>query len=237
MRDRNPNEKKKCGLATKERLISFACREFAERGFRDARILDICRAAGTNVSAVNYHFGGKEGLYKAVWDHAVRSAVGKWNPVTSSNDKDREWLYGYIRACVLSVVDSGPDAILRRLVANEMNNPSPFADEMLSDHLAPRINELEKRLRRMMGPYVTDFQVGCCILAIHSQFSALTINKSARQHLFLSDTPTEEEAAHFVREICAFVMGGIRAMRGVPQEARRSHLGHREDADRQGAEE
>lgn len=209
-------------MNTHDRLLEFASEQFAENGFRNTRTQDVCKVADANVAAVNYHFGGKEGLYRAVWDYAMENAIDESAGVDLSTDKDREWLYHYLRVCVLSIFDAGPSSILRRLIANEINDPSPISEEVLSEHLAPRIQDLETRLRRMMGPYVTDFQVGCCILAIHSQFSALTINRSARRNLFRNDKPSSEEAEHFTREICAFVMGGIRAMRGVPVSARRA---------------
>ena len=47
------------------------------------------------------------------------------------------------------------------------------------------------------------------------------MNATARRALFRTDTPSPAEAEHFTREICAFLLGGIRALRGVPPEARR----------------
>ena len=205
----------------REQLIMIARGLFAERGFDGTSVEEIAAHAEVSRPVVYEHFGGKEGLYKAVWDYAVDHAIEKSADVDLSTDQDREWLYHYLRVCVLSVFDTGISSLLRRLIANEINDPSPISGEVLSEHLAPRIQELEKRLRRMMGPYVTDFQVGCCILAIHSQFSAITINRSARRNLFKNDKPSPEEAERFTREICAFVMGGIRAIRGVPPAARR----------------
>lgn len=207
--------------ATRECLLECAAKAFAEKGYNATKTQDICKEAKANVAAVNYHFGGKEELYREVWDYAVKHAMEDYSAVTSQNE-DREWLYNYLRVCVLAIFDTGPSGLLRRLVANEMNDPSPYAEEMLSEHLSPRIHDLDLHLRRMLGPNVTDFQVECCILAIHSQFATLTINKSTRRKLFTKQTPTEEEATHFTREICAFVMGGIRAMRTVPPQARRS---------------
>src|SRR3954468_15221922 len=63
--------------ATRTRLIEAAGKVFAEQGFKAATVRDICTAAGANVAAVNYHFGGKEGLYAAVLRFAHRKAVGQ----------------------------------------------------------------------------------------------------------------------------------------------------------------
>ena len=47
---------------TKERLLDAAERLFAERGFEGASLRAVTQAAGTSVSAANYHFGSKEAL-------------------------------------------------------------------------------------------------------------------------------------------------------------------------------
>ena len=185
--------------ATRERLLEAACALFAERGWHGTRVQDVCRAADANIAAVNYHFGGKEGLYRAVWDRALADAVDADGIGLSSlsADADREWLYKYVRAC------------------------SPVSQDILSNHIAPRYTELAARLRRTIGPNATDYQVGLCVFAINALFSCLAMNVTARRALFRTDTPSPAEAEHFTREICAFLLGGIRALRGVPPEVRR----------------
>ena len=54
---------RKDGLETRQRLLEPASEVFAQKGFRDATIAEICREAGANVAAVNYHFGSKGELY------------------------------------------------------------------------------------------------------------------------------------------------------------------------------
>ena len=51
---------------TRQRLIESATRLFAERGFAKVTVREICKAARANVAAVNYHFGGKNGLYQEI---------------------------------------------------------------------------------------------------------------------------------------------------------------------------
>lgn len=50
----------------KARIARAAIGEFALRSLDGARIREIAKISGTNVAAISYHFGGKEGLYNAV---------------------------------------------------------------------------------------------------------------------------------------------------------------------------
>ncbi len=51
---------------TKENLLRTATEAFAEKGFSGARVDEIADAAKANKAMIYYHFGSKEGLYKAV---------------------------------------------------------------------------------------------------------------------------------------------------------------------------
>lgn len=50
---------------TRTKLIHASAKLFAQKGFLGTSIRQICRAGGTNVSAVRYYFGDKYGLYLA----------------------------------------------------------------------------------------------------------------------------------------------------------------------------
>jgi AcrR family transcriptional regulator len=55
------------------RLLDAAERLFAERGYSATSVREITSGAGCNVAAVNYHFGGKLRLYRAVFDRRLRA--------------------------------------------------------------------------------------------------------------------------------------------------------------------
>lgn len=56
---------------TKGCLVKAAQKLFAKMGFAGASVKQIADTAGVNVSLVSYHFGGKEGLYKACLENEI----------------------------------------------------------------------------------------------------------------------------------------------------------------------
>ncbi len=56
---------------TKEKILDEAERLFADHGFAGTSLRDITAAAGVNLAAVNYHFGSKEELIKAVFERRI----------------------------------------------------------------------------------------------------------------------------------------------------------------------
>jgi AcrR family transcriptional regulator len=58
---------------TRERIMKAAERLFAERGYEGTSIRAIVAKARVNQAAINYHFAGKEGLYREVLRAAFRA--------------------------------------------------------------------------------------------------------------------------------------------------------------------
>jgi len=55
-------------MNTRGRIIDTAKTLFAEKGFYGVSVRDITGAAGVNTSMVSYYFGGKDGLYEAIFE-------------------------------------------------------------------------------------------------------------------------------------------------------------------------
>lgn len=58
---------------TRLRLLRAALAAFGQRDFDAVSIRDIVAAAGVNVAAISYHFGGKRDLYLATADYLAES--------------------------------------------------------------------------------------------------------------------------------------------------------------------
>jgi AcrR family transcriptional regulator len=63
------------GADTREQLVEAGLDVFGRLGFEGASTREIAKAAGANLAAIVYHFGGKEGLHIAVAEH-IAGAIG-----------------------------------------------------------------------------------------------------------------------------------------------------------------
>lgn len=59
--------KKTTRLNAKERILDVSEKLFAEGSFASVSVRSVTGAAGVNLSAVNYYFGSKKGLFQAVY--------------------------------------------------------------------------------------------------------------------------------------------------------------------------
>lgn len=62
------------GNATKTALLKAAKQLIRERGYAGTSVRDLATASGTNLAAVNYHFGSRESLL----NQAVVESFGEW---------------------------------------------------------------------------------------------------------------------------------------------------------------
>src|SRR6185369_2652203 len=68
------------GQQTDARLLDIAIDHFGRLGLEGASTRAIAADAGTPMSSITYHFGGKEGLYLAAADHISATVTERLAP-------------------------------------------------------------------------------------------------------------------------------------------------------------
>lgn len=58
-------------LDARDRLLAAGLKFFSSKGFDGATVRSICDEANSNIAAINYYFGDKQGFYSAVVEHAM----------------------------------------------------------------------------------------------------------------------------------------------------------------------
>jgi AcrR family transcriptional regulator len=147
-----PRAKRKAVDLTRNKLIDAAGYVFAERGYRAATIREICRRAGANVSAVNYTFGDKMGLYTEVLRHSVRAAkTAAMSAALDSSHSPEDTIRGVIRARVMSLYqEARPDWHIR-LVMHEFSHPTPAMGRVVDEGMRPIYDRVRKAVGAVIG--------------------------------------------------------------------------------------
>ena len=136
----------------RERILSAAGREFAERGYDSATIRDICLAAGVNVAAVNYYFGDKQRLYIESVKHAHEERVRQvplpeWRPGTPPDRK----LHDFVANMVERMLGLGQPPWQVRLMMREVLQPTAACRELVEDYIRPHFAVLVSVLGELTG--------------------------------------------------------------------------------------
>ena len=138
---------------TRQRLLEAAGEVFAEKGFRGATVREICRHAGANVAAVNYHFGDKERLYIAVLHHTFNVANQNYplDPGVEGYAEPEERLQVFIRSYLLRLLDNGRRVWHGKLIARELSEPTPALSLIVDEMVHPLLDLLISIVRDFLG--------------------------------------------------------------------------------------
>jgi AcrR family transcriptional regulator len=199
---------------TRQRLLEAAGEVFAERGFRNATIREICRQAQANLAAVNYYFGDKESLYAAVMKYAHACALEKY-PLAQRESEEvpaADRLHAFIRYLLLSIFDKGPPAWLGKLMAREMIEPTQALDDLVATIIYPMSQKLGAIVRELLGGQAPDDLVHRCQMSIIGQCLHYRNARPVIQRLFPGYQYLQEDIVRMADHITRFSVGALRGL-------------------------
>ncbi len=170
---------------THRRLLEAALVVFADKGFDGAGIREIAERAKANSAMVQYHFGGKEGLYKEALRFAFEQGP-KWihllQPPPEPGEPDAEAkalvrFRGYLKSFLLEFMEchcTGKylpvevDRAAHVLWNREMQYPRPSIEAFILQSIQPFSNYLASCLQALRPDLDPEslFRMG---MSIHAQ--------------------------------------------------------------------
>jgi AcrR family transcriptional regulator len=201
---------------TQMQLLEAACKVFAEKGYRDATIADICERAGANIAAVNYYFRDKETLYTEAWRLAFQRSLEAYPPDGGipSGAPAEERLRGRITSLVQRIIN--PENHEFEIVRKELANPTGLLEEVMRATIEPLASALSAIVRELIGEKAPEMQVRLCQMSIVAQ----CLNPMMRrrfQQLFASRAEEPSMWSYGVRVIAdhviRFSLAGIKEIR------------------------
>lgn len=158
---------------TRQRLLEAAGEVFADVGFEKATVRDICKKAGANVAAINYHFRDKDNLYVEVLKYAHQCATVEnlqaIQQMAGGSLPAEERLRVFVRTFLLRAFHAGKAAWHGKLVAQEMSKPTALLDHLVKDEIRPRAAFLEATVAELIGNNPPQDLVRRCARSVVSQ--------------------------------------------------------------------
>jgi AcrR family transcriptional regulator len=215
--------RRKAAAKTPKSLLAAASEVFAEKGYRDATIAEICEQARANIAAVNYHFGDKETLYIEAWRHCFSESIKAHPPDGGVSDDapPQERLRGSVAALLHRIADEVNREFL--IVQKELANPTGLLNEVMREELQPLQERMESLVRELLGPHASDIQVRFCEISIISQCINPMLVRRGRggKREGKGGPPGIDDIEAYSNHVVKFSLAGIRAIRKEAEKKRR----------------
>lgn len=197
---------------TRERIMKAAERLFAERGYEATSIRAIVARARVNQAAINYHFSGKEGLYRAVLQAAFRGLTEQ--QVTHAGEASamsrEDALVAFIRRQMRPLLARDEASRHIRIFNWESVHPTPVFRKLISEEAAPFMTVATDLVRRFL-PAADYRTLVIATLWLVGQCSIFVRNRERLADPPLSLAYDEQEVDRLAELVSRWAIAGLRA--------------------------
>ena len=154
------------GDATRRHILETAVRLFAEHGYADTTSKMICREAGVNIAAVNYHFGSRDDLYRAVLEDVHEHIVNEREmaAITSADCSAEEKLSMVLDAYIATIYSE--QSWHSRIWAHELIAPSALGGLSFLEGTLSKERSISRILSDITGIPMGDPALHCCVVTV-----------------------------------------------------------------------
>jgi AcrR family transcriptional regulator len=198
--------------ATRAALIEAAAPLFADVGFEASRTRDIADKAKANVSAINYHFGSKMGLYQAVIKAQAEEMNASFPLETEATLQEApairlQWL---VHNLLRRVVAKHDDHRLKVCV-REFVEPTEALNYLVKEIVSQQFNLMKSIVSAVLGHEVSDEELNRFTVSVVCQCFHYGMAEPMLTRLGVKIPHTEAEISVLAEHIVRFSLGGITA--------------------------
>lgn len=211
-----PPAPKSVAPTTRDRILAAAVQVFAESGYDGATVRAICARAAANGAAVSYYFGGKEALYRAVFDLAFRRLRRLRRPYLPSAAPPEERLRSFVQASfdelLLREGDDPQGPPVAALILREMARPTAVLNWVVETYLHADAAELQAIVGALLGKAATPERVRNAAASVLGQVYYYYYVRPISERLNPGQPAPEERRDALVEHVTRFCLGGIEAL-------------------------
>jgi AcrR family transcriptional regulator len=204
---------------SRSRILDQAERLFAQLGYHGTSLREVARACGVRQSLVQYHFGTKEALFRAVFERRVlplnHERLARLDAVETAARGGAPAAQEVVRALVEPIVllarhGRGGAQLYPQLVAQILNDPQPHARRISQEFNDPVARSTIRALKRALPEMAEDDLAWCYIFAVGAMVSAVAGTGRVRDLSAGRCDPDDVE--RIVALLVPFIAGGMRAV-------------------------
>lgn len=206
---------RKDALLTKASLIDAAGRLFAAHGYENTNIREICTKAKANLAAVAHHFGGKEGLYRAVLVRAHEEMLQQ-DPIPNylkGNDPEVALRLAVEHMLRVMLVRRAGHPYVGQILARELRTPTRALDELLENVMKPARFRMEEIVASLLGNADTPRLRGECTNYVIGLCLFHELGREALKRFGYPPPTRDQDVPRLADKLSCFMLGGIREIR------------------------
>jgi len=152
------------GAQTQEKLLKAAAKLFDQYGFAGATSKDICQKAGTDVAAINYHFGSRANLYQTILQtgHEYFISVKFLQKLQKADLTAEQKLHSFFSEIVRNLHQK--NSLSARIFAREVLTPTPDFADLIAAIVQPKFQILRQIVADILDLKITDKQNDALLL-------------------------------------------------------------------------
>lgn len=200
---------------TRESLLDAAETLFSAHGIEAASLRQITHHAGANLAAVNYHFGSKDGLVRAVFSRRLRPLTDERIQLLEQVDLDAEDAVEQVLAAfltpILRILRESPEGVrgFGRLMGRAFSEPSEEVRRMVVEEFRESIDRYLDVFRKIL-PHLDEAER---MWRFHFVAGAMTHTIACTHMLerFSGGLCTVSDPEEALRQMVPFLAAGLRA--------------------------
>jgi AcrR family transcriptional regulator len=201
--------------STRGQLLEAAGEVFGEKGFDRATGKEICERAGTNAAAINYYFGGMEGLYAAVVEEAHNRffTFAAASAAIAGKANARAKLEAILGLLSRTITAPASSSWAPRVLGREILAPSAALDVLRENEFLPKTGILKAIVAELMGlPEEHPAVARGCISTMAPCFLLMLFDRRTLRSAFPSLGLTPDDAPALARHLVQFALAGLSAV-------------------------
>jgi AcrR family transcriptional regulator len=198
------------GAKTRARIIESAGQLFGSQGFAETTSKAVARRAKVDLASINYHFGNRDGLYKAVLAEAHRRLIhlDELREIAATPLSAPEKLRQIFK--ILVARSLGPTGWNAHVLAREILSPSSHLDVLFETELPPKFRVLAGIFSEISGIPQDEPALIRCAISAGAPCAVLFVVSRTQNPVAcqIAGLPESELVDH----LQTFAIGGLKAI-------------------------